>query len=92
MLMQIYADMTGCTMRVTGSSQACALGSAVSAAVLAKAHPDFHTAQAAMTSLKPVVYTPNPKNQRIYNELYVLYRKLHDAFGGVNKAPTSPAS
>src|SRR5207248_4854354 len=33
MLMQIYADVTGCTMQVAGSSQACALGSAVSAAV-----------------------------------------------------------
>jgi L-ribulokinase len=35
LLMQIYADVTGCTMRVAGSSQACALGSAVAAAVLA---------------------------------------------------------
>ncbi|MDQ5980265.1 MAG: L-ribulokinase, partial [Verrucomicrobiota bacterium] len=46
LLMQIYADVTGCTMLVAGSSQACALGSAVSAAVLAGAHPDFPTAQA----------------------------------------------
>ena len=58
LLMQIYADVTGCTMQVAGSSQACALGSAVSAAVLAKAHPDFASAQAAMTSLKPVSYQP----------------------------------
>ena len=35
LLMQIYADVTGCTMQVAGSSQACALGSAVAAAVLA---------------------------------------------------------
>ncbi len=35
LLMQIYADITGCTMHVAGSSQACALGSAISAAVLA---------------------------------------------------------
>ncbi len=41
LLMQIYADVTGCTMHVAGSSQACALGSAISAAVLAGAHPDF---------------------------------------------------
>ena len=33
--MQIYADVTGCTMQVAGSEQACALGSAVAAAVLA---------------------------------------------------------
>jgi len=86
MLMQIYADVTGCTMQVAGSSQACALGSAVSAAVLAGAHPDFPTAQATMTSLKPGSYTPKPENQAIYNRLYALYREVHDAFGGLNRS------
>jgi L-ribulokinase len=87
LLMQIYADVTGCTMRVAGSSQACALGSAVSAAVLAGSHPDFPTAQAKMTSLKKVAYKPRASAQKTYNELYALYRQLHDAFGGRN--PTS---
>ena len=41
LLMQIYADVTGCTLQVAGSSQACALGSAISAAVLAGGHRDF---------------------------------------------------
>ena len=53
LLMQIYADVTGRAMHVAGSSQSCALGSAIAAAVLAGAHPDFAAAQAAMTSLKP---------------------------------------
>jgi L-ribulokinase len=35
LLMHIYADVTGCTMYIASSSQACALGSAISAAVLA---------------------------------------------------------
>ncbi|MFT3991653.1 MAG: ribulokinase [Luteolibacter sp.] len=86
MLMQIYADITGCAMLVSGSSQACALGSAVSAAVIAGAHPDFASAQAAMTSLKPISYSPLPERQAIYHELYALYRNLHDAFGGVTKS------
>jgi L-ribulokinase len=86
LLMQIYADVTGCTMQVAGSGQACALGAAVSAAVLADAYPDFPTAQAAMTSLKAVRYRPKPENQRVYDRLYALYRQIHDAFGGVNKA------
>jgi L-ribulokinase len=81
-LMQIYADITGCTMLVAGSSQACALGSAVSAAVLAGAHPDFPTAQKKMTSLKKVAYKPKAAAQKTYNELYTLYRQLHDSFGG----------
>lgn len=86
LLMQIYADITGCTMLVAGSSQACALGSAVSAAVLAGAHPDFPTAQKKMTSLKKVSYKPKPAAQKTYNELYVLYRQLHDSLGGRNKS------
>ena len=47
--MQIYADVTGCTIRIPGSSQACALGAAVSAAVIGGIHKDFPTAQATMT-------------------------------------------
>ena len=85
MLMQIYADITGCTMQVAGSSQACALGSAISAAVLAGAHKDFQIAQKAMVKLKPRSYKPNPAVQRTYNKLFALYCELHDAFGGVNK-------
>lgn len=86
LLMQIYADVTGRTMLVAGSSQACALGSAISAAVLAGEHQDFPSAQKAMTSLKPVQYKPRPAARKTYNELYRLYRQLHDSFGGVNKS------
>ena len=53
LLMQIYADVSGRAMLVAGSSQSCALGSAIAAAVLAHAHPDFETAQSTMTGLKP---------------------------------------
>ena len=86
LLMQIYADITGCTMLVAGSSQACALGSAVSAAVLAGAHPDFPTAQKKMTSLKKVAYRPKAGAQKTYDRLYALYRQLHDSLGGRNKS------
>lgn len=85
MLMQIYADVTGCTILVAGSSQACALGSAVSAAVLAGAHKDFPTAQRKMTFLEKKQYKPLRANQKVYNDLYRLYRKLHDSFGGLDK-------
>ena len=70
LLMQIYAEVTGCTMQVAGSSQTCALGAAISVAVLAGAHPDFAFVQAAMTSLKPVNYLLSTENQRVYEELY----------------------
>jgi L-ribulokinase len=86
LLMQIYADVTGCTMLVAGSSQACALGSAISAAVLAGQYADFPAAQRKMTSLKKVAYRPRPAAQKVYGRLYALYRSLHDSFGGVNRA------
>jgi L-ribulokinase len=84
LLMQIYADVIGRTMHVAASSQTCALGSAIAAAVLAGAHHSFVEAQAAMTSLRPDNYDPDPADQKVYDELYSLYRDLHDSFGGVN--------
>jgi L-ribulokinase len=82
LLMQIYADVTGCTMRVAGSGQACALGAAISAAVRAGEHRDFAAAQKAMTRLKKVRYTPKAANRKVYDRLYAEYRRLHDGFGG----------
>jgi len=81
LVMQIYADVTGRPMKVSRSAQTCALGSAIAAAVVGKAHPNFATAQKAMTGLKPRVFKPNPKAHAIYRELYPLYKNLHDAFG-----------
>jgi L-ribulokinase len=83
--MQIYADVTGRTMLVAGSSQACALGSAVSAAVLAGVFKDFPAAQKAMTSLKDIEYKPRAAARKTYDRLFALYKTLHDAFGGVNR-------
>ena len=86
MLMQIYADVTGRTMQVAGSSQACALGAAVAAAVLAGEHSGFPQAQKAMTSVKPLQYKPRAAERKTYDRLYRLYMAVHDAFGGVNKS------
>jgi L-ribulokinase len=90
LLMQIYADVTGCTMLVAGSGQACALGAAISAAVLAGEHRDFPSAQKAMTTLKKVRYAPKAANRKIYHRLYAEYRRLHDGFGG--RAPQADFS
>ncbi len=82
-LMQVYADVTGCEMQLSRSSQSCALGSALGAAVVAGLHPDYPAAQAAMTGVKAERFRPNPAAQATYNRIYALYRTLHDAFGGV---------
>jgi len=85
-LMQIYADVTGNEMLVSRSSQSCALGAAIGAAVVAGAYPGYAEAQAAMTGVKAVSYRPQAAAQATYNRLYQLYRTLHDAFGGVNRS------
>ena len=81
LVMQIYADVTGRPMKISRSAQTCALGAAIAGAVVAGVHPDFASAQKAMTALKPKVYTPGSKAHEVYLELYALYKTLHDAFG-----------
>lgn len=81
LLMQIYADVTGRPMKVSRSAQTCALGAAMFGAVAAGHFAKVADAQPVMCGVKDVVYTPNPANVKVYDRLYALYRKLHDAFG-----------
>lgn len=85
LLMQIYADVTGQTLEIARSGQACALGAAIFGAVVAGpengGYATTEEAQAAMTGVKDIVYRPNPENHAIYQELYGLYKRLHDTFG-----------
>ncbi|MBT3199860.1 MAG: ribulokinase [Phycisphaerales bacterium] len=85
MVMQIYADVTGRPMKISRSGQTCALGAAIAASVVAGRRaggwPSVKTAQKAMTGLKARVFKPDRSAHKIYQELYVLYRQLHDAFG-----------
>lgn len=87
LFMQIYADVLGRPMLIAGSGQAPALGAAIAAAVAAGpaagGYDRFETAQGRMTSLKEKRFMPDRSAHQAYDELYVLYRQLHDAFGGV---------
>ena len=85
MVMQIYADVTGRPMKVSRSAQSCALGAAIAGAVVAGSkaggYPSVRAAQKAMTGLKSTVYKPDAGAQKVYRELYALYRRMHDALG-----------
>jgi L-ribulokinase len=87
LFMQIYADVLGYPMIIAGSPQAPALGAAASAAVAAGAaeggHATFAEAQAAMVRDGETQFVPGPAARATYNELYGIYRELHDVFGGV---------
>jgi L-ribulokinase len=98
LFMQIYADVIGQPMLIAGSPQTPALGSAVSAAVTAGAagggYDTWTEAQDGMTSLKAKRFDPRPDAKAVYDELYGIYRELHDAFGlpagALAKAGASP--
>ena len=87
LFMQIYADVLGQPMLIAGSPQTPALGAAVAAAVTAGSavggHDEWTAAQDRMTTLKAKRFEPRPAARQVYDELYAIYRELHDAFGGV---------
>jgi L-ribulokinase len=96
LFMQIYADVIGQPMLIAGSPQTPALGSAVAAAVTAGApaggYATWQEAQDRMTTLKEKRFEPRPDARRVYDQLYGIYRELHDAFGGVTGARPDLAS
>ncbi len=94
--MQIYADVLGQPMLIAGSPQTPALGAAVSAAVTAGSaaggYDSWTEAQHRMTTMKSKRFEPRPGAKVVYDELYGIYRELHDAFGGVAGARSDFAS
>jgi len=80
-LMQIYADVCNRPMKISRSAQTCALGAAIFGAVVGGAYKKTEQAQRKMTGVRAKVYRPNKAAAKVYAELYVLYRTLHDAFG-----------
>lgn len=84
-MMQIYADVTNMPIKISGSPQAPALGSAIFGAVSAgKARGGYDSvfeASQAMGKLKDVIYQPITENVEVYDKLYAEYKLLHDYFG-----------
>jgi len=85
LLMQIYADVTGREIKVSGSTQTPALGSAMFGAVAAgKAKGGFdsiYEAAPVMGKLKDETFRPNPEAKAVYDKLFAEYLALHDYFG-----------
>lgn len=85
LLMQIYADVTGRELKVTASPQAGALGAAMFGAVAAGSkvggYDSILDAARCMAQLKRESYKPIEANQRVYDQLYSEYLRLHDYFG-----------
>ena len=85
LLMQIYADVTGREFKIAASDQTSALGAAMFGAVAAGAaaggYDSIVDAAKVMAQLKDEMYKPNSAHQKVYNQLFAEYVRLHDYFG-----------
>ncbi|MBE6575127.1 MAG: ribulokinase [Ruminococcaceae bacterium] len=83
--MQLYADVLGIDIRIAGSTQIPALGSAIYAAAAAGSarggYDSVFDAVEAMQNVSDTVYHPNPEATAVYDRLYTEYLRLHDYFG-----------
>lgn len=85
LVMQIFADVTNRTIKVSASEQTVALGSAMWGAVAAGSaaggYDDVTQAARKMATLRDEQYTPNPASHAVYARLFDEYERLHDLFG-----------
>ncbi len=76
LVMQIVADVLNMPIKVAKSEQACALGTAMAAAVAAGVHPTLAEAQKKMGGGIEMEYIPIPENAAKYKQLYNTYLKF----------------
>jgi len=81
LMMQIYSDVTNREIKISGSIQAPALGSAMFGAVAAGYFENIGDAAKIMAKVKDIVYKPVAQNVEEYKKLFAEYKILHDYFG-----------
>ncbi len=85
MTMQIYADVLKMPVKIAGSDQGGALGSAIFGAVAAGSakggYDNVFDAEKVMGKVLDIEYNPIEENSKIYDKLFAEYRILHDYFG-----------
>jgi L-ribulokinase len=82
LLMQLTADITGRPVNIAASQQAPALGSAMFAAVAAGpelgGYESIVEASKRMAGLGDDVYLPDAGSKSTYDDLYSIFKELHD--------------
>lgn len=85
MTMQIYSDILNLPIRIAGSDQGGALGSAIFGSVAAGkengGYDDVFSAASRLGKVLDTKYEPNPEAVKVYDKLYAEYKILHDYFG-----------
>ena len=79
--LQILADVLDRPLGLARSAQSCALGAAICGAVVGGAFRSIPAAQARLTGTQSTVFRPRRAAVAVYEELFEVYRRLHDAFG-----------
>ncbi|MDP9806609.1 L-ribulokinase [Trueperella bonasi] len=79
--MQLLADITRKPVSVSEAEQTGALGSAIFASVAAGVYDDVYEAAEKMAQVKENAYVPNEEAAAKYDELFAIYKQLHDYFG-----------
>jgi L-ribulokinase len=75
-IIQVIADVLDMPIKIARSEQACALGSAMAASVVAKIHPDIPAAQKVIGNGFETEYRPSKENAKKYETLFARYNKL----------------
>jgi L-ribulokinase len=75
-VMQVLADVLNKPIMVASSEQACALGSAMAAAVAGSIYTTFDQAKEKMGRGFEKEYRPDPTNAQKYEKIYTRYKKL----------------
>ncbi len=84
-VMQLYADILNMEIKISGSTQAAALGAAIFGAVAGGVYETVKDAAAHMGKLKEIVYKPDQKYREIYDSLYGEFCRMYDFFGRENE-------
>lgn len=80
LLMQIYADVLGRELFLSGTAQACAYGSAILGSVSGNAYSSLPEAASKLKKISARSYKPNPESTKAYEGLYKEYVSLCEFF------------
>ncbi len=83
-MMQVYADVLGCPIKIAASTQAGAKGSAIFASVAGGYFDNVFDAAAVIADKSEKVYYPNDENHKKYQILYKEYLNVSDFFAKNN--------
>lgn len=89
MLVQVYADVLNRDIKVSGTTQACALGAAILGTAAASeevsGYKDVKEIVAKLGKEGKKIYHSKEEHVKVYDELYMEYKNLYEYFGkGMN--------